>query len=216
MNKHAYPIREEIANSVTHGLGLLASVVGAAILIALAAGHGGTLYLVSVGIYGISLVALYAASTLYHSFRRPRVKRILKVVDHCAIYLLIAGTYTPFALITLRGERGWMLFGLVWTLAFAGILYKLFFIGRYPRFSTLMYLLMGWLALAVIQPLMTLLTGGAIALLLAGGVAYTAGTLFFHAEARLPYAHAVWHLFVLAGSVCHYFAISLHVLSPVA
>ena len=209
----AQRVAEEIANSVTHGVGLLASVVGAAVLLHRALGSGDPWHVASAAVYGGTLVALYAASTLYHSARRPTWKSRLRVVDHCAIYLLIAGTYTPFTLVPLRGVWGWTLLGVVWTLAALGIVYKLFLLGRFPRFSLFLYLAMGWMAVLAVVPMMASLPAGALAWLGAGGLAYTGGVWFFRAE-RTRFAHAVWHLFVLAGSVCHYLAISLHVLVP--
>ena len=187
--------------------------MGAAVLLWLNVGRGDGWHIASAGIYGATLVAVYAASTLYHSSRRPRLKRALRVVDHCAIFLLIAGTYTPVTLVALRGAWGWTLFGLVWGLCLAGIVFKVLFIDRFAVLSTAAYVLIGWLGIIAVRPMLELLSGPAIGWLVAGGVAYTAGTFFYHSN-RLPYAHAVWHLFVLAGSVFHYVAISLHVLSP--
>jgi hemolysin III len=203
-------IREEIANSVTHGIGLALSLVGLAVLVALAVLRGGALHVVSCTVYGVTLVAMYAASTLYHSARSPRAKRALKVLDHCCIYLLIAGTYTPFMLVTLRGGWGWTLFGLVWGLSAFGVVFKVFMGHRFRLASTLTYLAMGWLVVVAIEPLVALTPGGAILWLVAGGLAYTAGTVFYMWR-RLPYNHAIWHLFVLGGSVCHYFAVVLYV-----
>lgn len=207
------PATEEIANSITHGLGFLASVAGAVLLVHAALLVGNALHVASAAIYGATLMMLYAASTLYHAARRPQAKRILQVVDHCAIYLLIAGTYTPLLLVSLRGGWGWTLLGVVWLLALAGIVFKLFFIGRWPRLSTVLYVLMGWMIVVVIRPMAGSLPWGALAWIVAGGLAYTSGTLVFHSK-RLPYAHAIWHLFVITGSVCHYFAIARYVIIP--
>jgi len=202
---------EEIANSITHGLGLALSLAGLVVLVVLAALRGTAWHIVSCAVYGATLVILYAASTLYHGLRGPRVKRVLKILDHSAIYLLIAGTYTPFTLITLRGAWGWSLFGVVWGLALLGILWKIWFVDRFTIVSTTVYLLMGWLAVIAAKPLLASLPTAAIAWILAGGLCYTAGVAFF-AWKRLPYAHTVWHLFVVAGSVCHFLAVLLYVI----
>ena len=202
---------EEIANSVTHGVGLALSVAGLAILVVLASLRGSAWHIVACSVYGATLVALYAASTVYHSVRKPRAKRILQVFDHSAIYLLIAGTYTPFALVNLRGVWGWTLLGLVWTLAVGGILFKIFAGIRFPILSTLVYILMGWLAVIAIRPILMHIPLGGIAWLFAGGLAYTFGVVFY-ASKRVPYHHAIWHVFVLSGSICHYFAVVLYVL----
>jgi hemolysin III len=207
-----YTPSEEIANGVTHGVGLAASVAGAVALVVLTATGGGDVWhVVGSGVYGTALVSLYAASTLYHLSRRPGRKRVLRVLDHCAIYLLIAGTYTPFTLVGLRGGWGWTLFGLVWALAVAGIVFKVFFTGRLDALSTAVYVLMGWLAVVAVKPMVEMLPVGTLLWLLAGGVVYTMGTVFYH-NRRVPYSHAVWHVFVIAGSICHYLAVSHHVL----
>jgi len=206
-------IREEIANSVTHGLGLLASLIGAVVLVSLSVERGEAWHVVSAVVYGVTLVSLYAASTLYHAFKGTGARAVLRVLDHCAIYLLIAGTYTPVTLVSLRGGWGWALFCTVWFLAIAGIVFKVWATGRFAVLSTAVYVLMGWLCIVALKPMFVLLSPGALALLGAGGVLYTAGTLFYHSE-RVPYSHAVWHLFVVAGSVCHYLAIALYVLAP--
>ncbi len=206
-------IREEVANSVTHGIGLLASLIGAVVLVSLAARQGEAWHVVSAAVYGVTLVALYSASTLYHAFKGTGVRDVLRVLDHCAIYLLIAGTYTPVTLVSLRGGWGWSLFGAVWFLAVAGIIFKVFATGRFAALSTVAYVLMGWLCIVALKPMFILLSPGALLLFAAGGVFYTAGTIFYHSK-RVPYSHAVWHLFVVAGSVCHYLAIALYVLAP--
>ncbi len=203
--------REELANSVTHGIGLALSVAGFAVLLVLALLHGSAWHIVSCSVYGSTLVCLYAASTLYHSVRSPRLKRTLKVFDHLSIYLLIAGTYTPFTLVTLRGGWGWTLFGLVWGLSLLGILFRVCFANHFKILSTTVYLVMGWLVLIALKPLLALLPGGGILLLLAGGVFYTIG-VGFYAWSKLPYGHAIWHVFVLAGSICQYFAVLYSVL----
>lgn len=208
-------VREEVANSVTHGLGLLASVAGAVVLVSLGLERGETWQAASAAIYGATLVALYAASTLYHALKGTRARGALRVVDHCAIFLLIAGTYTPVALVGLGGAWGWSLFGVAWSIAAAGIVFKVFAAGRYGALSTAAYVAMGWLCIVAARPLLVLLSPGALALLALGGLFYTAGIVFYRWE-RVPYSHAVWHLFVIAGSVCHYFAIALYILAPEA
>jgi hemolysin III len=206
-------VREEIANSVTHGLGLLASLVGAFVLVSLGVERGETWQAVSAAVYGFTLVALYTASTLYHALKGTRARGVLRVLDHCAIYLLIAGTYTPITLVGLRGGWGWTLFGLAWGFAAVGIIFKILATGRFAVLSTVAYVLMGWLCIVAVKPMVVLLSPGALALLGAGGALYTAGIVFYHSN-RVPYSHAVWHLFVVAGSVCHYLAIALYVLFP--
>jgi hemolysin III len=197
---------EETANSLTHGLGLLFSVAGMVLLVVLATLHGSALHIAVCAVYGVTLVGLYAASTLYHGCREPRRKRILQVVDHCAIYLLIAGTYTPLTLVALPPGWGWTLFTLVWLMAAGGIIYKVRFWGRYPRAALALYLLMGWLAVVALQPILTHVPLHGVALLFGGGLFYTAG-VWFYLRDHLPYRHAIWHLFVLGGSACHYLAI---------
>jgi hemolysin III len=198
--------REELANVLTHGVGVVASVSGAAVLIVLAALSGDAWVIVGVSVFATSLIALYTASTLYHAVRSSVLKARLKVLDHAAIFLLIAGTYTPFMIGALRGGWGWSLFGVIWGLAVAGIGLKLVFTGRFQVLSTAMYVAMGWLVLVGMGPLVRALDPVTLVWLVAGGVAYTAGTPFYHSR-RIPYAHAVWHLFVLAGSVCHAIAV---------
>ena len=207
-------VREEVANSVTHGLGLLASLVGAFVLVSLSLERGEEAWhVVSAVVYGATLVALYAASTLYHALKGTGARGILRVLDHCAIYLLIAGTYTPITLVSMRGGWGWTLFGLAWGFAAVGIVFKILATGRFAVLSTVAYVLMGWLCIVAVRPMFVLLSPGALALLALGGVLYTAGILFYRSD-RVPYSHAVWHLFVVAGSVCHYLAIALYVLVP--
>jgi hemolysin III len=205
MQAHAQSSREEVANALTHGAGVVLSVGGGAALITLAAVFGDGWQIGSAIAFSLSLVLLYTASTLYHAIPHARAKARLKVFDHCAIFVLIAGTYTPFALIGLRGADGYALFAVIWSLALAGIVFKLYCTGKYRRLSTLMYVCMGWLAIFAAEPMLAKLPTAAILWLLAGGVAYTAGTAFYHA--RLPYAHAIWHGFVLCGSVCHFAAV---------
>ncbi len=201
---------EELVNSLTHGMGALLSAAGLGVLVFLAYRHGSTLHLVSCSIFGATLVLLYTASTLYHSVRSPKLKHIFKVIDHSCIYLLIAGTYTPFTLVTLQGSWGRTLFGLIWVLAAAGIVFQLFFVYRFKILATVAYVLMGWVAVVAIKPLLEALPAGGFAWILAGGLVYTAGA-FLYLWKSLPFNHAIWHLFVLGGSTCHYVAVLLYV-----
>ena len=207
---HLHQIRDEIANALTHGLGAAAALAGGAVLITLAAIHGDGWQLAGAIVFGITQLLLYTASTLYHAIQHPIAKGRLKVFDHCAIYLLIAGTYTPFTLIGLRGPWGWGLFAAIWTIAMAGVVFKLFHTGRFPRLSTALYVAMGWLVVVAIKPMLASIDAWTLGWLLAGGVFYTLGTYFYHRES-IPYAHAIWHLFVIAGSVCHFVAVAAQV-----
>lgn len=204
---------EELANAVTHGAGFVLSVTGFVILLVLAALRGSAWHIVSCAIYGATLVCLYAASTLYHGIPSPRLKRALRIFDHSAIYLLIAGTYTPFLLVNMRGGWGWSLFGVVWGLALAGILLKFWFVDRFQILSTTVYLLMGWLAVIAARPLLMMVPRAGLVWLLAGGLLYTSGVVFY-AWKRIPYNHVIWHVFVLAGSTCHYFAVLYSIIPP--
>jgi hemolysin III len=206
MSTATYTQEEEIANCLTHGLGLLLSIAGLVVLVTFAALRSDAWAVTSGAIFGVSLVGLYASSTLYHSLRATRPKHVARVVDHVAIFYLIAGTYTPFMLVNLRGPWGWSLFGVVWALAIGGTVLKLFFTGRFRVLSTLIYLFMGWIVMVAIRPLVVALPRGSLIMLFAGGLAYSLGTVFYLWK-RLPYHHAVWHLFVLAGSICHFFAV---------
>ena len=198
---------EELANTLTHGIGIAGGVAACATLVTLSALKGTAWHIVSSAVFGATLILLYTASTLYHSVKAERAKARLRVLDHCAIYLLIAGTYTPFTLVGLRGGWGWSLFGVVWGLAVAGVVFKLFFTGRFVRLSTAIYLAMGWLVLIAVVPMVQRLSPLTLVWLVAGGLAYTAGTVFY-LNRRMPFAHAVWHLFVLGGSVCHAVAVA--------
>jgi hemolysin III len=207
VHEHPQSLGEEIANSLSHGAGLVASLVGATFLIVTAVQRGSTSFIVGVSVFAATMVFLYLASTLYHALPSNQAKEVLLVCDHAAIFLFIAGSYTPFTLGVLRGAWGWTLFGLVWGLAVAGIAFKV--IGgavRYPRLSTGIYVGMGWLFLITAGPLWHRLPLAGLLWLLAGGVAYTAGVGFFVTE-RIRYNHFVWHLFVLAGTACHFVAV---------
>lgn len=207
-------IGEEIANSVTHGIGAALSVAALVILVIAAALRGAAAHIVSCAVFGATLVLLYLSSTLYHALTHAGAKRVFRIFDHAAIYLLIAGTYTPFTLVTLGGAWGWSLFAVVWTLAVAGIVLKCFFIGRFHALSTTVYVLMGWLAVVALRPLLHAIPPSGFFWILSGGLLYTLGVVFFASRRR--YSHAVWHLFVLGGSACHVVAVYRYVLPPPA
>ncbi len=201
---------EEILNAVTHGVGTAMAVVALVGMLVLYYDEG-TWHVTSCIIYGISLILLYLASTLYHSFTNEKLKSIFKFIDHAAIYILIAGNYTPFTLIPLHGEVGWTIFGIVWSLAAAGIVFQIFCVKKFKILGTLCYLAMGWFAVVMIRPLLGLLPIEAIYWMIAGGVFYTVGAVFYLVK-KIPYNHAIWHLFVLAGSIAHFVAIFKFVL----
>jgi hemolysin III len=203
-------LKEETINALTHGLGAVLGAVGLAVLVVMASLRGDAWHIVSCSIYGATLVLLFTSSTLYHSFRAERIKHGFRIVDHASIYLLIAGTYTPFLLVNLRGRWGWSLFGVIWGLALAGILFQVFFVHRFRLAQTLIYLAMGWLVVIAFRPLLARVPKPGLLWLLFGGLFYTVGTVFYLWK-KLPYHHAVWHLFVLGGSICHYFAILFYV-----
>jgi len=197
---------EEIANSASHGLGFLATVAAFPVLVMAAQQRGDTAGIVGASVFATTMVLLYLASTLFHALPRCRAKRVFQILDHSAIYLLIAGTYTPFTLGVLRGSWGWTLFGIVWGLAVVGTVLKALGGVRYTTLSTWMYLAMGWVVLIAAETVWTLVPGWGLFWLVAGGVAYTAGAVFFMAE-RIRYFHFVWHLFVVAGTACHFIAV---------
>jgi hemolysin III len=213
---HPRPVqsrREEIANSLSHGVGLVLAVAGLAVLVACAALRGGVEHVVTCAVFGVSLVLLYAASTLYHGVRHHRVKPLLRVLDHSAIFLLIAGTYTPFTLVSLEGPWGWSLFTVVWGLAVVGIVLRATLRGKGRIAFPLLYVAMGWVVVVAAGPMLEAVAPGGLVLLLLGGLAYTAGVAFY-AWNRLPYNHAIWHGFVLAGSILHFFAVLYYVIPP--
>ncbi|MBN1476858.1 hemolysin III family protein [Candidatus Sumerlaeota bacterium] len=198
--------RSERANTLTHAVGAALAIAALSVLVSLAALEGDPWRVVGFSLYGSTLVILYLASTLYHAVQRPRAKAALRVLDHASIYLLIAGTYTPFALVNLRGGWGWSLFGVIWGLAVLGILFKIFLTGQYAKLSVLIYIAMGWIVLIALRPTIVAVPAPGMWLLLAGGLAYTLGVTFY-AWRSLPHGHAIWHLFVLAGSACHFVAV---------
>jgi len=202
---------EEVFNSITCGIGLCLSIAALVMLVVLASTQGDPVRVVSFSIYGASLVLLFGFSTLYHSVMHEKAKHIFSILDHCAIYLLIAGTYTPFTLIILKGGWGWSLFGVVWGLALGGILFKAFFIKKLRILSVVVYLLMGWLVLIALKPLMQHLAPMGIAWLATGGIFYSLGIIFY-AWKKLRFHHVIWHLFVLLGCACHFFSIFFYVL----
>ena len=213
MTTHATSFREEVANALTHGIGAAVALVAGAVLITLTAVHGDGWQLAGAIVFGVALLLLYVASTLYHAIQHPVAKGRLKVFDHCAIYILIAGTYTPFTLIGLRGPWGWGLFTAIWTLAIAGVIFKLFYTGRFKVLSTAIYIAMGWLVIVAVKPLLNAVDPVTLGWMLAGGLFYTLGTFFYHRES-IRYSHAIWHLFVLGGSVCHFVAVTQQILMP--
>ena len=206
-NKHPpYSAGEELANAITHGIGFFMGIAVLAILIVFASLRKGPWEIVSVSVYGSTFILLYLGSTLYHSARRPRTRRIMKIIDHSAIYLLIAGTYTPFALVPLRGALGWSIFGAIWGAALIGIFFKAFYAGRFKWLSLGSYLFMGWFCAGAVKPLFRELNTVGFVLLAAGGLCYSVGAVFY-AWKSLKWSHSIWHLFVLAGSLCHFLSI---------
>jgi len=199
-------LKEEIANSLTHGVGILFSVVAIALLVTFSVLNGSAMHVVSSSIFGGSFLLLYTFSTLYHAFQHEQVKPLLRTFDHISIYILIAGTYTPFLLLGVQGALGWVFFGLVWLLALLGIVFKVSFQYRFPKASLIFYLGMGWLAVFIVKPLMNSLDATVLSLLLAGGASYTLGTIFY-VQKKMMYAHAIWHLFVLGGTILHFIAL---------
>ncbi len=206
-----YSIGEEIANSITHGVGIIFSIAGLGVLTAFASMFGNVWHIVSCSVFGATLILMYTASTLYHSIQTPRAKTVLRILDHSAIFLLIAGTYTPFTLVSLRGTWGWSLFGVIWGLAILGIIFQVTLLRKWVAASIILYIAMGWAVVVAVNPLLTAVSKKGLALLLAGGLCYTLGIVFY-VWRRLPYHHAVWHIFVLAGSVFHFFSILFYVI----
>lgn len=206
MHNRTVSTGEEIANAITHGIGALLAVAALVVLIVMAAIHGSVWHIVSFSIFGATLVLLYFASTLYHSLTHAKAKRVFHKFDHISIYLLIAGTYTPFCLTALRGWIGWTVLGVVWSCAILGAVLKAISVGKRIKLSTVLYILMGWVILVAIQPLYKAMPFNGFLFLVAGGISYTIGTIFFIRN-QVKYNHSVWHLFVLGGSVLHFFAV---------
>jgi hemolysin III len=199
-------LKEEIFNSVTHGIGTLLSIAALVLLVVFAAIKGNAWHVVSFSIFGTTLVLLYLASTLYHSFTKEKIKNLFARLDHAAIFLLIAGTYTPFVLTTLRGALGWTMFGIIWGLAIVGVVIRSIYLTRFKNLMVGVYLAMGWMFVMAIVPLIKILPGISIAFLFIGGGCYSLGVIFY-AWRKLKYGHGIWHLFVLAGSIMHFFAV---------
>jgi len=200
-----YTLGEEISHSITHGIGAALSIAGLVISVVMAAGTGEVIKVVSFAIFGTSMIILYTASTLYHAFTHEKVKNLFRYLDHTSIFVLIAGTYTPIALLLLKGAWGWTLFGLAWGLAILGILYQMLFLNKYKWISISLYLGMGWVAIIAIEPLIELMPFGLFMWILGGGLFYTLGTIFYLKE--IKYFHFIWHLFVISGTVCHFFGL---------
>jgi len=202
---------EEVANSIIHGFGMLFSLAALVLMIIFSALEGTAWHVVSTSIFGVTLLLLYTSSTLYHALTNRKAKNLFQIFDHSSIYLLIAGTYTPFTLVTLRGPLGWTIFGIVWGMAVLGILFKIFFVKRFVFLSTLIYIIMGWMIIIGINPLMQNIDPNGIFWLVTGGILYTLGTVFYIWR-KFRYHHAVWHLFVLAGSFCHFWCVLFYVI----
>ncbi|MDA8886717.1 hemolysin III family protein [Bacteroidia bacterium] len=203
----SYPPAEERFNVISHGIGFLLSIVATILLLIKAAGQEDIKYSIGVAVYGVCMMILYAASTLYHSATKPKLRNRLNIVDHASIYLKIAGTYTPFTLVTLPVFTGTWLFSAVWVFALVGIVLKLFFTGRFDRLSTAMYVFMGWMVIFAFKPLMANLAPHGLYWLIAGGIAYTVGAVFYSLDDKLDFNHGIFHVFVLAGSICHFMAV---------
>ncbi|WP_233543893.1 hemolysin III family protein [Salinisphaera sp. Q1T1-3] len=211
VNSSGYTLGEEIANTITAGIGAALSIAGLVVMVVFATLAGTAWHIVGVSIFGASLIFSHMASTLYHAIHPPRAKRVLQIIDHLAIYFLIAGTYTPFTLVNLRGPWGWSLLVLIWALGLFGVIIKTTRLTRVPYLSTAFYVAMGWTVVLVIKPLLETVAPGGVTLLVAGGLSYTAGVIFYAWE-RMPYNHAIWHLFVIGGSACHLLAVLFYVI----
>lgn len=211
ISARTYPYWEEFVNVLSHGIGFLLSMAALTLMVVFASLDGNAWHIIGVSIFGVSLVVLYLASTLFHWSMRSQVRKYLNVFDHSAIYVLIAGTYTPFLLVTLNGPWGWSLFGVIWGLAIAGIVFKMFFTGKYDKLSLAIYVLMGWLILIAIVPLVQNLSTMGLIWLLIGGISYSIGAVFYLLN-RLPFNHAIFHFWVLGGSICHFFAVFWYVI----
>lgn len=208
---HVFTKREEIANAITHGVGVLVSIAALILLIVFASLYGTTAHVISFAIYGVTLVLMFTCSTLLHSFPSGKAKNVFEILDHSAIYLFIAGTYTPLMVIVVDGTIGWVLLSVVWVLAISGIVFKAFFVKRFIFLSTLLYIAMGWMVVFVLNPIASKVETTGLVLLVVGGVLYTVGTIFY-VWRTFHYHHAVWHLFVLAASIVHFITILMYVL----
>lgn len=201
-----YTKGEEISNAITHGIGALLSIAALVLLIVISCKHGGTWYIVSFTIFGASLVILYLGSTLYHSITNKTAKKVFRRIDHSSIYILIAGTYTPFTLTILRGPLGWTIFGIIWGMTIIGIVIKCMWVGKYDKISTFIYIIMGWMIIISIKDLWYLLPHISFILLVAGGIVYTLGAVLYSFD-KIPYNHPIWHIFVMGGSILHFFSV---------
>ncbi len=210
-----YSVLEEIIHAITHGVGVILSIAGLSWMLYVSISAADPWRIVASSIYGATLITLFLASTVYHSMYASRHREIFKLLDHCAIYLLIAGTYTPFLLVAMRSDTGWWLFGTIWALATAGIIKKLWFRHRFPKIALASYLVMGWLVVVAAPQVASAIGPNGMAWLVAGGISYSVGAVFYALD-RLPFNHAVWHIFVLAGGVCHFLSVVWHVLPAVS
>lgn len=208
---HIFTKKEEIANSITHGIGVILSIAALVILIVYSSLNGNVWHIVSFTIFGITMVMLYTSSTMLHSLPKGKAKDVFEVLDHSSIYFFIAGSYTPYLLVVIQGAKGWTFFGIIWGLAIAGTVFKAFFVKKFLFFSTLLYILMGWLIIFLWNPLVESLHPNGIMLLVIGGICYTVGAVFYVWRA-FTYHHALWHLFVLAGTIAHFFSVLLYVI----
>jgi len=211
VNTYTYSRREEVANAITHGIGALLSVAALVLLIVYSSLYSSAWHVVSFTIYGVTMLLLFLSSTLVHSFPEGKVKDLFEIFDHSSIYLFIAGTYTPFLFVIVKGALGWTLFGIIWGVAISGVVFKAFFTKKFLYLSTLFYIAMGWLVVIAWQPMAAALPMGGLILLVSGGLLYTLGTIFY-VWRGFPYHHAIWHLFVLAGAIAHFFAVIVYVL----
>ncbi|MFD1017988.1 PAQR family membrane homeostasis protein TrhA [Thalassobacillus hwangdonensis] len=211
MTTHTFTKREEISHAITHGIGVLLSIAALVLLIVFASLKGNAWHIVSVSIYGATMLLMYTSSTLVHSFPKGKAKDLFEIFDHSAIYLFIAGTYTPIMLVPLRGTLGWTIFGIVWGIALLGIIFKVFFVKRFVVLSTAFYVLMGWLIVLAWGPLTAELPAAGITYLVVGGVLYSIGSIFY-VWRSFPFHHMVWHLFVLGGSILHFFTIFFYII----
>jgi len=202
---------EEAANGITHALGIALSIAALAVLVVSSSSSGDPYRIVACSVFGATLLIMYTASTVYHFVKSPQLKRAMRVFDHASIYLLIAGTYTPIVLVSLRGSWGWSLFGVIWAMAVFGVVTKIYLFDKFELLSVGLYIAMGWIAIVALNPLLAAVPTGGLAWIFSGGIAYTFGVIFFMWD-HLPFNHAIWHLFVIGGSVCHFFAVLLYVI----
>ncbi len=210
-NVNNFSLSEEIWHAITHGVGFLLGIAGLVVLVVFASLHAGALAITASAIYGATLVIMYGSSTLYHSITNYRIKKLFQTFDHASIYILIAGSYTPISLLTLRGAWGWSIFGVNWGVAIFGIVLKFLYPGKFEKLSLYLYVIMGWMILVAFNPLVNHIQSTGLWLLVAGGLFYSFGVIFYIKDTK-PYFHTIWHFFVLAGSICHYFAILFYVL----